>query len=381
MSKVVDLCMVRRAGKLGVVGGCLFGLLMLGMGGCSSRLQTTVMSGTEPPPAKPQVVKVEQASAPAEDEVLAETFIGIPPMDIPVEEPVRPVIPPSVPSEIFSTPRTGDAESAPSPFSESPLAEESVAPPSPEKGTTPGQPSPQELAEAPGIPPISFEPEKPTLPMISEQDGPDGQSSPQELAEGPGIPPISFEPEKPSLPTIREQVGPGEGPLARGDSASIQESEAASSPFTEGKPIELEEDASIPEEPVQMAKVDPSDPEAVESRSGNFLRELGDVYFDYDRFSVRKEAIPVLQENAQVLTAGLSNKSIVIEGHCDERGTESYNMVLGERRAKAVKEYLIHLGVPGEKIQVVSYGKERPFCTDQNEQCWQENRRSHFVLR
>jgi peptidoglycan-associated lipoprotein len=71
----------------------------------------------------------------------------------------------------------------------------------------------------------------------------------------------------------------------------------------------------------------------------------------------------------------------VIEGHCDERGTESYNMVLGERRANAVKEFLVDLGVPGDKLEVMSYGKEKPFCSDQNEQCWQENRRGHFVLR
>jgi peptidoglycan-associated lipoprotein len=88
-----------------------------------------------------------------------------------------------------------------------------------------------------------------------------------------------------------------------------------------------------------------------------------------------------LQENAKVLVAGLSDKSIVIEGHSDERGTESYNMVLGERRASAVKEFLVHLGVSKDKIQVVSYGKEKPFCAGQNEQCWQENRRGHFVLR
>jgi peptidoglycan-associated lipoprotein len=87
-----------------------------------------------------------------------------------------------------------------------------------------------------------------------------------------------------------------------------------------------------------------------------------------------------LQENAQALVAALSDQNIVIEGHCDERGTESYNMVLGKRRGNAVKEFLVDLGVSGDKLQVMSYGKEKPFCTDQNEQCWQENRRGHFIV-
>src|SRR5690606_2306481 len=130
-----------------------------------------------------------------------------------------------------------------------------------------------------------------------------------------------------------------------------------------------------------MAKAAPGDPESIERRMEESLQALQDVYFEYDRFTVSNDAIEVLQENAQALLSGLSGKSLVIEGHCDERGTESYNMVLGERRANSVKKVLVDLGVPGDRIQAVSYGKEKPFCTEQNEQCWQENRRGHFVFK
>ena len=88
-----------------------------------------------------------------------------------------------------------------------------------------------------------------------------------------------------------------------------------------------------------------------------------------------------MKANAQLLAEDLSGKHIVIEGHCDERGTQSYNMVLGERRATAVKHFLQDLGVPAENLQVVSYGKDKPFCTAQSEECWQENRRGHFVIK
>lgn len=107
---------------------------------------------------------------------------------------------------------------------------------------------------------------------------------------------------------------------------------------------------------------------------------LSDVYFDYDQSALRADAQTALAANAQHLQSG-SSKSVVIEGHCDERGTHAYNLVLGERRAQAVKRYLEDLGVPSERIRIVSYGKERPFCSDHSEACWQENRRAHFSPR
>lgn len=107
---------------------------------------------------------------------------------------------------------------------------------------------------------------------------------------------------------------------------------------------------------------------------------LGDVFFDFDRFILRREARATLETNARFLK-GKNDMKVVIEGHCDERGTLAYNLVLGERRAQATKRYLQELGIPSSQLQIVSYGKERPFCTDHQEGCWQQNRRGHFVIR
>ncbi len=107
---------------------------------------------------------------------------------------------------------------------------------------------------------------------------------------------------------------------------------------------------------------------------------LGHVYFDFDQYLIRDDAVSTLQGNAQLLSATYQNSSVLIEGHCDERGTTDYNLVLGERRAQAVKDYLVNLGVSSSRIQIVSYGKERPSCIGSEESCYQENRRGHVVL-
>jgi peptidoglycan-associated lipoprotein len=107
---------------------------------------------------------------------------------------------------------------------------------------------------------------------------------------------------------------------------------------------------------------------------------LEDIYFDYDQSVLRADARTTLEENAKVLRANDGQK-IVIEGHCDERGTLAYNLILGERRAQSVKRYLENLGVAASQLQIISYGKERPFCADHSEACWQSNRRAHFVAR
>ena len=111
----------------------------------------------------------------------------------------------------------------------------------------------------------------------------------------------------------------------------------------------------------------------------NKERPLADVFFDLDRSNVRDDARASLTANATWLKRW-SNTRITIEGHCDERGTAEYNLGLGERRANAVKAYLVELGVPGDRITVVSKGKESPFCTESNESCWQQNRRGHFLI-
>jgi peptidoglycan-associated lipoprotein len=107
--------------------------------------------------------------------------------------------------------------------------------------------------------------------------------------------------------------------------------------------------------------------------------ELGTVFFELDSWQLNDAARPVLQKNADWLKRWTSTR-IMIEGHADSRGTAEYNLALGERRAVAVRDYLVNLGVPANRIQIVSKGKESPFCTEENETCWQQNRRGHFLV-
>ena len=110
--------------------------------------------------------------------------------------------------------------------------------------------------------------------------------------------------------------------------------------------------------------------------------DVQDAYFDYDKTDVRSDARDVLSRNATALKQIMTdfpNASIVIEGHCDERGSAEYNLGLGDRRASAAKEFLQGLGVSADRLKTISYGKERPQCTEQAESCWQKNRRVHFV--
>jgi peptidoglycan-associated lipoprotein len=106
---------------------------------------------------------------------------------------------------------------------------------------------------------------------------------------------------------------------------------------------------------------------------------LKDAFFDYDKADLRDDARTVLSTDAEWLK---KNRTIqfLIEGHCDERGTSEYNLALGDRRANAAKEYLVSLGVDASRVKTVSYGKERPFCTESTEDCWQQNRRAHFLV-
>jgi len=109
-----------------------------------------------------------------------------------------------------------------------------------------------------------------------------------------------------------------------------------------------------------------------------FLREVRDAYFDYDKADIRPDARAALSKTADFLKSNPRFK-VVIEGHCDERGSTEYNLALGVRRANAVKEYIVSLGVSADRISTVSFGKEKPFCMESTEACWQQNRRGHFV--
>jgi peptidoglycan-associated lipoprotein len=126
----------------------------------------------------------------------------------------------------------------------------------------------------------------------------------------------------------------------------------------------------------------PTEDEAFAAKSLEQLNAehpLGDAFFDLDSSTIRDDAKPAIQKDAEWMKRWTSTK-VMIEGHCDERGTSEYNLALGERRAQAVKDYLASLGVGADRVQTVSKGKEQPFCADHAESCWQQNRRGHFVV-
>ena len=110
-----------------------------------------------------------------------------------------------------------------------------------------------------------------------------------------------------------------------------------------------------------------------------FTKEVQDAFFDYDKASIRDDARSALSKTAEFLSS-YPRIAIVIEGHCDERGSTEYNVALGDQRSDAAKDFLVSQGVAVDRIQTVSYGKEQPFCTQTNESCWQKNRRAHFKM-
>ncbi|MGE5174792.1 MAG: peptidoglycan-associated lipoprotein Pal [Hyphomicrobiales bacterium] len=105
---------------------------------------------------------------------------------------------------------------------------------------------------------------------------------------------------------------------------------------------------------------------------------LQDAFFDFDDSSLRADAKTALENDAKFLQQN-PNTNVVIEGHCDERGSVEYNLALGERRARAAKEYLVSYGIPANRLTTISYGKERPFDPGHTEEAWAQNRRAHFV--
>ena len=303
-----------------VVSGCIIGLLT----GCGSRSRTNIVSGSGAPKAQVTQLKPEKVTI---EEVIVQPVPKETRMDIPVEEPARPAPRSELPAEIFATSKTPDVPSE--------IPSRSQPAPTP---TSKGE------RMVPSVPP-AFQPaiERPAV----------------------GIPPIAFEPEMPALPTLRhDQVSPVEEPQVEAKVA-----------------VPATPEPRAQKEPIQVAKVMPQEPEKFGITTEALEAALSDIYFDYDRFSIRQDAEVLLKANAQLLTAKFAEKNIVIEGHCDERGTRSYNMVLGEARANAVKTFLEDLGISSDKLEVVSYGKDKPFCREQTEECWQENRRGHFVIK
>ena len=157
--------------------------------------------------------------------------------------------------------------------------------------------------------------------------------------------------------------------------APVEAAKAEPTPVQAEKPIPpaVVEEQLVAEQPIAPAP--PLQPPVPPAR---LIPDLSDIFFDFDRFVIRDEARSGLEANAGLLKSQ-SGEKILIEGHCDERGTSAYNLVLGERRAQAAAQYLRDLGVPSSQMQTTSYGKERPFCAEHSEACWQSNRRAHFT--
>lgn len=121
---------------------------------------------------------------------------------------------------------------------------------------------------------------------------------------------------------------------------------------------------------------------ATRARIDQLLAKIEDAYFDYDKASLRPDALKALQGDSSELRDILKDFpdfKVAIEGHADERGSAEYNLALGDKRAQAAKDYLVQVGIPSVQLNVISYGKERPACQEHDERCWQRNRRIHIV--
>ncbi len=126
----------------------------------------------------------------------------------------------------------------------------------------------------------------------------------------------------------------------------------------------------------QLAKIETKDELAKYKEESGLFK---DIYFDFDKYDVQEDAKVVLKNIASWLLKNNSAK-IMVEGHCDERGTNEYNLALGDRRARAARDYLVALGIGSNRVETISYGEEKPVCTEKTEECWAKNRRAHFVV-
>lgn len=121
---------------------------------------------------------------------------------------------------------------------------------------------------------------------------------------------------------------------------------------------------------------------ATRARIQDLLNRIQDAYFDYDKHTLRADAQTALKTDAQTLAVIIRQYpdfKLTLEGHCDERGSEEYNLALGDARAKQAQEYLAGLGLPADQLRILSFGKDKPVCDEHDEACWQKNRRAHLT--
>ncbi|HVH70883.1 MAG TPA: peptidoglycan-associated lipoprotein Pal [Candidatus Dormibacteraeota bacterium] len=169
-------------------------------------------------------------------------------------------------------------------------------------------------------------------------------------------------------------ITPGVGEVTAQGSTKVSPSESTTYTVTATGP-----GGSATATAVISVNVPPPPPTVKEpSLDDLWTRDVRDALFDYDRADIRPDAREALSGTGEFLKAHPSVK-VTIEGHCDERGSTEYNLGLGDRRAAAAKQYLVSLGISADRMTTVSFGKEKPFCMEHNESCWQQNRRGHFV--
>ena len=171
-------------------------------------------------------------------------------------------------------------------------------------------------------------------------------------------------------------IEPGVGKVAPQGSTPVTPTETTSYTITADGPG----GSATASASVQVAAAPPAAPPAAQPNiSDLFDQNVKDAFFDLDKSDLRDDARAALTADAEFLRS-YPDVKVSIEGHCDERGSEEYNLGLGQRRADAVKNYLVSLGISGDRMTTMSWGKEHPFCGEHNEDCWQQNRRGHFVM-
>ncbi len=134
-----------------------------------------------------------------------------------------------------------------------------------------------------------------------------------------------------------------------------------------------------PQESITEKQIAKAKPAETQLSAKELQAKLEDIHFDFDKYDIKDEAKPILKELSDILSIN-KNIKVIIEGHCDERGTNEYNLGLGDKRANSTREFIISLGITSNRIETISYGEEKPICTESTEECWTKNRRAHFVL-
>jgi peptidoglycan-associated lipoprotein len=218
----------------------------------------------------------------------------------------------------------------------------------------------KQVAAPPPPPPPPPAPARPTVTL---------QASPGSINKGESST-LSWN----STDATQLNIAPEVGPVTAQGSTKVTPSESTTYTITASGPGGSATATAM----VNVAAPPPPPPPPPPDYDKIFLREVRDAYFDYNKADIRPDAREALSKTADLLK-NYPQFKVTIEGHCDERGSTEYNLGLGDRRAAAVKQYLVSLGISADRLSTVSFGKEKPFCMESNETCWQQNRRGHFV--